>query len=322
VTDFDIGRILSPHSLSFNELQSALGLQRRSTIILLTALNSMGLLQVESDNRINLSPLGREKMSPDSPHHLRGYVGLGGFSHDAQQLAQCLRTNKPAGDVSFVYFNNAGPSALDDPQTADVLTRAMADRARSIAPFVQDVVSTNDHHHLLDVGGGHGLYSIALLQQDPTLTATIIDRAPALAVAKEYRDAHGLSDRLTLVQGDIHTAIVPDTVDTILLANILHDYDADSVQALITLYANSLPPGGTLRVMEAFLNPIPDSPGYPPISDGPKEVAAYSILLASLCEGCCYRADEIATWLKDAGLKVSPLIELPTHMGIITGTKK
>ena len=41
---------------------------------------------------------------------------------------------RAAGDVSFVYHDGDENSALENADVADALTRAMADRARNIAP--------------------------------------------------------------------------------------------------------------------------------------------------------------------------------------------
>jgi SAM-dependent methyltransferase len=325
-TEFDVGRELSAGPLPFDQLRQALRLAERPAVVLLTALRSLRLIDVDAAGRIALTGRGREQLSPESPFHVRGYLGLGAFSRDAQAMIACLRDDRPAGGVSFVYHAGGEHSALDDSETAGVLTRAMADRARNVAPALAAELDLSGAELLLDVGGGHGLYSYALLQANPRLRAVIVDRRPALDVARGYAAERGLTDRVELVQGDVH-AVEPTTLsgtgtaDVVLIANLLHDYDADHAEALVRRYANALPAGGRLLVLDSFLHPVP--PGAPPVSDGPREVAAYSALLFSICEGRCYRLDEVQGWMRSAGLRVDEqTLLLPAHGGVLTGRQE
>src|SRR5687768_2973014 len=74
VTEFDVGSALTAGPLSFTDLCERLELADRPAIVLLTALRSMGLIDVDDENRLALTPYGREKLSPESPFHLRGYI--------------------------------------------------------------------------------------------------------------------------------------------------------------------------------------------------------------------------------------------------------
>jgi SAM-dependent methyltransferase len=321
VTEFDVGSALHAGPLSFADLCERLELADRPAIVLLTALRSMELIDVDGDGRLVLTGYGREKLSPESPFHLRGYIGLGVFSGDVQHTIECLRRDQPPGAVSFVYHEDGHASALDDPMTADVLTRAMADRARSVAPFFAQQVDLSGARLLVDVGGGHGLYSYALLKKHPDLQTVIIDRAPALRVAREYAAETGLEARVQFVPGDVHTIELEQMPNVVLIANLLHDYNAEDAEGLVQHFASCLAPGGRLLVVDAFLNSVP--PGAPPVSDGPRAVAAYSGLLFSLCEGRCYRFDEVQTWLQNAGLTVDEnMPELPAHGSVVTGWKR
>ncbi len=318
-TEFDVGQTLCAGPLPWNELRERLGLAERPAIVLLTGLRAMGLIDVEGSH-VRLTEYGREKLSPESPFHLRGYVGLGAFSGDVRQMIECLRHDRPAGGVSFVYHDEDHPSALDDPDTAGVLARAMADRARSIAPYLAEAVDLSDAHTLVDVGGGHGLYSYALLQKHPQLTAVIIDREPALRVAREYAAALGVEERVQWLTGNVHNFSLEKSPDAVLIANLLHDYNAPDAQALVHHFAAALAPGGRMLVLDSLLNSVPE--GAPPIAAGPREVAAYSALLFSICEGRCYRLDEVQRWLRAAGLRVDEAVaSLPAHGSVVTGRK-
>jgi len=317
VARFDVGAALCDQPLRFDELTRQLNLAERSAIVLLTGLRSIELIDVLEDGRIGLTDYGREKLSPKSACHLRGYIGLGAFSADVQNMIACLENNAPAGDVSFVYHEEGPPSALDEPATADLLSRAMADRARNVAPFVAKNLDLGSARCLLDVGGGHGIYSMELLKKNPELRAIVVDREPAMVAAKEFAEVANLNDRIDFVHGDIFQFESSD-VDVILMANILHDYDTNDAASLVQRFAKQLNPGGRLMILDAFLDSV-DS-GMPPVSTGPREVAAYSALLFSICEGRCYRFDEAQSWLEEAGLKFDPeRVFVPAHGSVLSG---
>lgn len=320
VVKFDVGSVLSSGPLPYALVCERLELADRPAIVLLTALRSIGLIEVDDRGRIGLTAYGREKLDPDSPFHLRGYLGLGAFSADVQNMIDCLKNDRPAGSVSFVFHKDGPPSALDDPETAAVLTRAMADRARNVAPLLAEHLDLSDARCLVDVGGGHGLYSFALLEATPNLEAIIIDREPVLAVAHEYARKHGVADRVQLLCGDIHSIEVPARTDAVLMANILHDYNVQDAQALVGRFGGALRSQGRLLILDSFLNEVP--PHAPPISDGPRPVAAYSGLLFSICEGRCYRFDEVRDWMRAAGLRLEDrIISLPAHGSLLAGRK-
>ncbi|MBV09141.1 methyltransferase [Rubinisphaera sp.] len=317
-TRFDVGQVLADGPLSYELLREKFGIQERSATVLLTGLCALDVLQINKDNLVELTDYGREKLLPNSPYNLRGYIGLGALGADVQKMIARLEQDSPGDDISFVYHQDAGPSALDDPEISDALTRAMAARARNVAPAVAKRLDLSTCRHLLDVGGGHGIYSLELLKKFPNLKATIIDRESPLKVAKEYAEEAGLSDRIEFCFDDIHTYENQSEAEVVLMANILHDYSEQHARKLVKHFAGQLPPLGRIVILDAFLDSIPE--GAPPISTGPRPVAAYSAMLFSVCEGRCYRLDEYQSMLSEAGLKVDENVgRVPAHGCLLTG---
>jgi hypothetical protein len=319
-TTFNIPQLLADYPLSFTEIQHQFNLRDRPLNVLLTAWRSMGLLDITPANKISLSPLAQEKLSPHSSYDLSGYIALGAYSIEVKQLEQCLIYDKPVGEISFVYHAGDQTSALDNPEISDPLTRAMAGRARNVAPFLAQELDLSQSTHLLDVGGAHAIYSLELLKIFPQLKATILDRAAPLKVAQEYLTQAQLLSRAELIFADIHTHILAQPADVVLMANILHDYNDTDAANLVSHYAKQLPHGGRIIILDAFLAPI--SPGQPPVSTGPAPVAAYSAFLFTICEGRCYRLDEYQNMLTNAGLSLDPLVQhIPAHGSLLTAYK-
>ena len=101
-------------------------------------------------------------------------------------MAVRLRNDGPltAPDgISFVK-EGEGPSPMDNPAPARMLTLGLAGRARKLSPIVAKNLPSHDGH-LLDVAGGTGYYAYEWLLVNPMATATLLDRPSVLAVAKE-----------------------------------------------------------------------------------------------------------------------------------------
>lgn len=319
-TRYDFGTELSGGPRAYEELCSCFGLKERPATVLFTAMRALGLIELDAGQSVVLTAYGREKLSPESPFNLRGYIGLGALSADVQNFVSCLENDAPSGSISFVYHENAGPSALDDAETSDGLTRAMAARARNVAPFLAEQIDLANARRIIDVGGAHGLYSFELMRRNSQLSSTIVDREPPLRVAAEFASELALTERTTLEFGDIHQYELPSDADTVLMANILHDYGKEDAYRLVFDHAKQLPQGGKLIIVDAFLDSV--APGHPPISTGPRPIAAYSAMLFSICEGRCYRLDEYQDMLRSAGLTVDEQVgELPAHGSVLTGRK-
>lgn len=200
---------------------------------------------------------------------------------------------------------------MEQEASARELTLALAGRARNVAPVLARRYPLPKARLLLDVGGGTGIYSIAYLRAHPTLRAIVWDRPEVLKVAEEMGREFAVLDRLELRPGDMFVDPVP-LADTVLLSNVLHDWDVPQCQALLERLAAVLPAQGQLLIHDVFLNDE---------LDGPLPIALYSAALFTLTEGRAYSVEEYRGWLRRLGL--IPGEPLPTliHCGVLPATK-
>jgi cyclopropane fatty-acyl-phospholipid synthase-like methyltransferase len=113
---------------------------------------------------------------------------------------------------------------------------------------------------VLDIGGGHGLYSAALCRRHPGLTATVLDLPGSAAVGREIVAAAGMADRVLFkdgdaTAGDLSAGDVGSGYDAVLCFNLVHHLAPDQIPALFGKARDALAPGGTLAVMDAFADP-------------------------------------------------------------------
>lgn len=316
VAHFNLFGLLADEPRSFDDLRSALGIAERPAVVLVTALRAMGLVEKDAGGRLALTPLAAEHLAPGAAFDVSDYVGLAASSPGVLEMVERLRTNQPAqvsGDSGAAFIFRQGiKSAMDQENLARHFTLALSGRAKNVAPVLAERLPVEDVTRLLDVGGGTGIYSIALLQKHPQLRATVLDHAEVLKVAAEIAERYGVADRLELRAGDMFADPLPADCESILLSNILHDWDVPECRQLVKRCADALPVGGRLLIHDVFLNDE---------LDGPLPLAIYSAALFTMTEGRAYSQAEYRGWLREAGLTSSEMIPTLIHCGVLAGTK-
>lgn len=306
---------------SLTQLRSAAGLAERPATVLLVALRAMGLIAGDWPDRLTLTPIADEHLLPGGAFYVGDYVGLSADAPGVMEMVRRLRQNTATPETTdtgvattaFTFREGAGESAMDHEASARKLTLALAGRAKNVAPALAANVDLAGVRTLLDVGGGTGIYSLALLRANPELRAMIWDRPEVLKVAAEFAAEHRLQDRVELRAGDMFADAVPAGCDAMLVSNILHDWDVPECRRLVRRLADALPAGGRLMIHDVFLNDT---------MDGPLPIALYSAALFSVTEGRAYSGGEYRAMLRDAGLTPSDAIT-PTlvHCGVLAGVK-
>jgi ubiquinone/menaquinone biosynthesis C-methylase UbiE len=313
VAHFKLFNRLAQAPRTLQELGGDLGLADRPLNVLVTALRALGLLKAER-GELTLTELAREHLVPGAPFDVAEYIGLAAESPGVLAMVERLRTNRPAGarkdaaGTAFIYREGT-PSAMEQEESARHLTLALAGRAKNVASALAEKMPLPGAKTLIDVGGGTGIYSIALVQKNPGLHAVIVDRPEVLKVAQEMAHAYGVGDRIACQAGDMFHAALPKG-DVVLLSNVLHDWDVPECRTLIRRCAETLSPGGRLLIHDVFLNDD---------LDGPLPIALYSAALFCLTEGRAYSAAEYRAWLASAGLAPQPLTPTSIHCGVLVG---
>ena len=312
---FGLFRLLAEEALSFDDLRQRLSLDERAAVVLLTAMRAMKLVETDAAGRFTVSETAREHLIPGGEFFVGDYVGLAAGSPGVTEMVERLKTNRLAraeqadAGAAFIYREGLD-SAMEQEQSARRLTLALAGRAKNVAPVLAERIAF-EGGTLLDVGGGTGIYAVACLRRHPVLRAIVFDRPEVLKVAAEFAASYGVANRLELHPGDMFADPLP-AADTILLSNILHDWDQPECRQLVQRCADALPMGGRLLIHDVFLN---DN------HDGPLPVALYSASLFSLTEGRAYSVREYREWLVAAGLTPGEVVPTLVHCGVLSGVK-
>jgi len=233
------------------ELAADLDLDPLPTRLLLDCLRSSGHVTVRA-GRYQLSRRSRRWLDPASGLSVAEYVaGTADYWNWWAELGEVTRGRRPAGS------HGAPP---DDPYWERYI-RGQRELARlSAAEVARKLRLPSGARQLLDIGGGHGLYSAALCRRHPGLTATVLDLPGSAAVGREIVAAAGMADRVRFrdgdaTGGDLGSGDLGSGYDAVLCFNLVHHLGPDQIPALFGKAREALAPGGTLAVMDAFADP-------------------------------------------------------------------
>lgn len=296
---------------STEELLDHFGWASRPGDVLLTLCRANGFIEsAEGDHR--LTTLAEEFLVADSPWNLRPYYAPILDSAVTRDFLEVLRTGKPANWQAKTEGADWHASMLDE-EFARGFTELMNCRGLAFGQSLARALGERltGRKHVLDVGGGSGIYAGTLVAAHPHLRATVLEQPPVDAIAREQIAGHGLAKKIEVHSADMFTDDWP-ACDVLLFSNVLHDWDFPEVRSLCERAAAALEPGGLLVIHEAFINNE---------KTGPLPVAEYSSLLMHITQGKCYTPAEYASVLEPLGLRPGLYEETIADRGFMTAVK-
>jgi len=201
-----------------------------------------------------------------------------------------------------------------DPERMENFTDAMHDKAIKATQMLADELPLENARSMLDAGGGPGTYALEWAKRHPNLNATVMDIPPVLEITKKYIKKYGLEDRVNTRPGDIGKDSLGEGYDLVLLANILHMYDANWARATLKKAIGALKPGGRI-VIHGFCT---DESLISPVED-----VIFSLNMGLFTDGGnAHPVPEKINWLEENGIQEIRhfrVMAIPT--GVVTGLK-
>ena len=266
---------------------------------LLNLLVATGYLR-HGDPGYVLSPLARKWLLADSPQSLRDSMLLRLLEWQAIETTEAfVRTGNPLdvhdiirGDQWTTY--QRGMHALAGLSAGEVVRRVKPPAGATA---------------MLDIGGGHGAYSVAFCRAHPGLSATILDLPEAVAAAAPILAAEKMGGRVVHQPGD---ALTDDfgaaEWDLVFIAQLVHHFDAGTNAEIVRHAAAALKPGGRIAILDVLR---PEKPGR-----RAQAGALLDLYFAVTSNAGTWSAAEIAGWFQSAGLKPARPIHLRMTPGI------
>jgi SAM-dependent methyltransferase len=185
-----------------------------------------------------------------------------------------------------------------DPRRAREFTRMLYEVHLSLAEELAANLPMEEVGRLLDVGGGSGVVSLALLRRHPGLRAVVVDIANVCAEGREIATENSLQDRIEYRVGDFTAEDLPTGFDMVLLCDV-----GDHDEALYRKLHAALSPGGMVVIVDKF----GAERGLPHPS------RAHWALLAAMAGHDPQRlcADDVRIMLENTGFAEPSAVELP-----------
>lgn len=285
------------------------GLQR-----LLQSALALGLLNLRSEGRYGLGPLGGP---------VAGHAGIRAMVEHHAVLYQDMQDPVAMlqGPVEPGAMAHYWPYSLDaeakSVQAAQV-AQAQAEKYERYSnlmsasqPFVVDEILASyrfdDHRCVLDVGGGQGTFLSRLSSHATHLQLRLFDLPEVAALAQANFARQGLGQRAQARPGSFLEDPLPRGADLVTLIRVAHDHPDADVRTLLAAIYQALPPGGTLLLSE----PMAQEPG-----DAPQGDAYFHFYLLAMGAGRLRTPGELMAMMAEAGF--GHLEVVPNHMPLQT----
>jgi 2-polyprenyl-3-methyl-5-hydroxy-6-metoxy-1,4-benzoquinol methylase len=227
-------------------------------------------------------------LNQKSPAYIGGAVGfLCGPAETAamQNLTSTIRDGKPA----------VTPALAADAEMWVSFARNMmpliAPGARAMA--AQLALPADRDLRVLDIASSHGMWGLSVAQRFPRAHIVALDWSNVLEVGKENAANLGLSARYSTIAGDAFTVDFAGPYDAVLLPNLLHHFDRQANEKLLTKCHSHLRDGGIVAIAEFVPNQDRVSP--------PVQAQFALTMLGATESGDAYTLPELKGMLTHAG---------------------
>lgn len=284
----DVFGLLAGGASTAAELADQTGAEVSGLTRLLNTAVSLNLLTKEGDSYANGS-LATTCLAQEGPFYLGNLLRReGAFYQRWSYLTEAVRTGqRPDANIR------------DEGQRNWVLDFEMAlfDIARVYAPAVAETLELPPDQPLrvLDVGGGHGGYSIALARRYANVQPTVFELPAAAAVARQIISDEAMADRVAVQEGDFQKEELGSDYDLLLLFGVLVSETPEGKVALLRKAYAALKPGGTVAVRSFWLDDTRTEPLQ-------STLFSLHMLLATEAGDISTQSDMLG-WLREAGFE-------------------
>lgn len=280
---------------------------------LLHALVGVGYLRpADRGDAVALAPVARRWLTRASPDEVVDKVL---FAFDEWRLVENYEAYVRTGAVVGMHGAaaagapaltgapaRASAPAASDGTDADAWTRyqrGLRAVARvSVAEVARRTPVPAGARRLLDLGGGHGAFAVALLRRHPRLRATVVDLPAAVAIAHAEGVPEDVADRLDHRAADLrHADLGAGDVDVVFASQLNHHLGEADNRALAERVAAALRPGGVYVVQDLV------RPADPREARRARLGALLDLYFGATSDGGTYPLEAMRGWQRHAGLR-------------------
>ncbi|MDD1702197.1 MAG: hypothetical protein LUQ31_04375 [Methanoregula sp.] len=175
---------------------------------LLRVLCDCGFVREEDGTFVN-TPLAAVFLERDSPYSQEEYIEkLRIRTHELWlNLPEIIRTGPVSYDKKDFFSRMVLP-----PMAANAITG----RLQHVVRAIMELPGIPQVSRMLDLGGGHGLYAIALARLNPGMRCTVFDLPEVVSITREYIAKYAVEDQVSTLAGDFFRDDIGSGYDLIL----------------------------------------------------------------------------------------------------------
>jgi 2-polyprenyl-3-methyl-5-hydroxy-6-metoxy-1,4-benzoquinol methylase len=274
------------------EIAARCGLDPAAAAKLLSALTTSGYLHYEKRSaRYSSTAVARKWMLPKSAQSIHEQILFTPYEDEwIVRMGEYLRTGREVNGGGHQGIPR-GPEVWGSYQRA---MRAIAGLGAS--EVARRMAVPRGARDMLDIGGSHGLYSVAICRRHPGLSAVVLDLPDAVEHAAPLLAAESMGDRVKHWAANALTADLGENrYDLIFHANLAHHFDEPTNRDLMKRMARALRPGGVAVVQELIRRDTP--------TQGGQMGALLDLFFSMTSEAGTWSLPDIAAWQRDAGLQ-------------------
>jgi SAM-dependent methyltransferase len=285
-TRLDVFESLAAGPLTAEEVAQRCGTHPRATEKLLNALVGVGCLRVRG-RRYSLRRSARSWVLKDGKNSFRDqnllhYLEWHWWEHCEEYVRSGtpLRVHQTMTEEEWGIYQRGMRSGIEMPAQWVARHLPLPRTARL----------------MLDIGGAHGYFSVAICRLYPELRATVLDLPEAIKHAAPLLANEGMGDRVIHRAGNaLADDLGTEVYDLVFMAALVHHFDDLTNRQLMKRIARALRPGGIVAIWE----PVRQDP------DGKiRQVGAlFDLFFGFFSEAGTWSAAEVAAWFQEAGLE-------------------
>jgi SAM-dependent methyltransferase len=297
-TQLGIFEALEEDPLSAAQVAELCSTDPRATEKLLFALAATGYADAR-DGGYALTPRSRKWLRRDSPQSLADKML---FQFDEWEWIE----------RSEEYVRTGQSLELHDTLPEDrwpLYQAGMRALASTVAPeLARRLPVPKAARDMLDIGGSHGYYSVALCRRHDGLRAVVLELPVAIAAVAPLLAAEGMGDRVVHRAGNALTDDLGSEVyEVVLISQLVHHFSDDQNRELARRVARALRPGGIYAIVDSFRPSSPKAAG--------QLGALMEFYFALTSQSGTWTPEEMAGWQREAGLRPRRPIRFRTAPG-------
>ena len=296
---------------SAQDVAGATGMNPRALHRFMRTLASFGILTQTDDGAFALTELGATLRKDAPGSALSTVLTMSGplMTRSFAEFDYSLATGKPATEK--VFGMNIFDYLAQHPDQAARFSESMVGIHGGEPPTVAAAYDFSMVGTIVDVGGATGNMLAHILARHPQPRGILFDRPHVVSEAPGLLKAHGVADRVTIVEGNFFEH-VPEGGDAYILSHIIHDWTEAQCHTILGNCRKAMKKGAKLLIVE-FVLPEGNTPHFGKLAD---------MVMLAVPGGEERTADEYRTLLDDAGFTMTRVVPTASDVSVVEAELK